>query len=248
MTRRSASALVGQGRALRALPATAAAAVSGSLSGGQLVAVLARLNPRTAALWADHEAELVAAVAPLGLAQVSRAMAAWAERADPDGPPPSEPDEVLHCSKTLQNTYELSGRLGATGGAVVATALALAAAPAAGGEPERPASALRAQALVDICRSFLDHRHGPLGPRTQPHLSVVVQREDLVAGRGGALADGGTPGRRHHRHGGLRQLPAPGGHGRPLGGAPCRHGHPDHRHRPMERAGGARRAVPLPRL
>ena len=50
----------------------------------------------------------------------------------------------------------------------------------------------RADALGDICRFFLDHQHDHRGGRHRPHLNVVVDFEDLAAGRPGRFVDGSS--------------------------------------------------------
>ncbi len=55
-----------------------------------------------------------------------------------------------------------------------------------------PASlaARRADGVVDVCRFYLDYQKGRSGGRHRPHLNVVVELEDLLAGRGGRVVDG----------------------------------------------------------
>jgi hypothetical protein len=43
---------------------------------------------------------------------------------------------------------------------------------------------------VDVCRFFLDNQRSHAGGRHRPHVNVVVELDDLVAGRGGRLVDG----------------------------------------------------------
>jgi hypothetical protein len=198
MTSRAAGRLVGMGRRLRQLPHLAAAFADGTLSAGQVEAVLAALSERTLPLFADREAEVVPLLAPLSVTEVARAMAVWQERAQAEAPepePPRAPERSLHCSPTLDGRVVLDGDLDPEGGAVVAAALGLAATGDAPGEPARSPATRRADALVDLCRFFLDHhRHRP-SARTRPHLNVVVGLDELVAGRraevvGGPRLDG----------------------------------------------------------
>ncbi|MGI8686936.1 MAG: HNH endonuclease signature motif containing protein, partial [Acidimicrobiales bacterium] len=46
------------------------------------------------------------------------------------------------------------------------------------------------EALVDVCRHFLDHQRSQVGGRHRPHLNVVVDLEALEEGRGGRVVDG----------------------------------------------------------
>jgi hypothetical protein len=82
---------------------------------------------------------------------------------------PAEPDRALHLSQTLDDRWVLDGTLDPEAGATVAR---------------------RADAMVDICRFFLDHQRGRAGGRHRPHVNVVVELDDLEAGRGGRVVDG----------------------------------------------------------
>jgi len=191
MTSAAAGRLAVRGRRLRALPVTAAAAADGSLSGGQVDVVLAHLDDRTTAVFADHEAELVPVLAPLELRQVGRAMAAWKARATVDHDvEPKEPQRAVHLSATLDNRYVLDGTLDPEGGAVVEAALRVATtADGDADEPRIPATR-RADALVDICRFFLDHHAAAPATRHRPHLNVVIEAEHLHDARGASVIDG----------------------------------------------------------
>jgi hypothetical protein len=188
MTRRSAQRLRTLALRLRSLPVCAEAYRDGSFSGGQIEAIVFRLDDETTELFAAQEAELVPRLTGLNVAQVSRAMGYWLSRNRPEPTEPKEPERSLHLSQTMDDRWVLDGSLDAEGGSVVATALRLAM-------PERtdvlknPASR-RADALVDLCRFFLDHQKTRAGGRHRPHVNVVVEIEDLLAGRGGRVVDG----------------------------------------------------------
>jgi hypothetical protein len=114
-------------------------------------------------------------------------MAAWLMRARLEPSEPKEPERALRLSRTLDDCWVLDGTLPAEGGAVVAAALRLAMpGPDVVGSP----AAQRADALVDVCRFFLDHQRSHAGGRHRPHVNVVVDWEDLQAGRGGRVVDG----------------------------------------------------------
>jgi hypothetical protein len=104
----------------------------------------------------------------------------------------SEVDRAVHLSRTLGGRFELSGSLDALSGELVATALRMAMTDDVAGEAARLPATRRADALVDVCRYFLDHQHDVSGGRHRPHLNVVVDYDDLVARRGGRSIDG-TP-------------------------------------------------------
>ena len=188
MTKRSAQRLRTLGIRMRALPVCAEALAGGSLSGGQLEAIVARLDDELVELFAEQEAELVPYLIPLTVAGVSRAMGAWLARNRPEPTIAKEPDRSVHLSRTIDDRWALDGWLDAEGGSVVDRALRLAT-PEHSDIPRHPA-ARRADALVDICRFYLDHQRGTAGGRHRPHVNVVVELKDLVEDRGGQIVDG----------------------------------------------------------
>ena len=119
-----------------------------------------------------------------------RVMAHWKARAEDEHAPPGEEPQHLHVSPGLDGRWELSGELRNETGQALATALGVAETPNGEGEEPRSAAWRRADALGDICRFFLDHQdHRPAG-RHRPHLNVVVDADDLAAGRPGRFLDG----------------------------------------------------------
>lgn len=84
----------------------------------------------------------------------------------------------------------MDGTLDPTGGQVVAIAIRVASTDEVEAERLRSAAERRADALVDICRFFLDHQTHRPGGRHRPHLNVVVDVEDLAAGGEGRVVDG----------------------------------------------------------
>jgi 5-methylcytosine-specific restriction protein A len=185
------------GRRLRVLPVTAAAAREGVLSAGQIDAITANLDDETTPLFAEAEAGMVPRLVPLSAADVGRVMAAWAQ-ATKDALQDDQPDEdrlperSLHHSRTLGERGVLSGSLDPEANAIVDCALRVATTGDVEGEPARTPAHKRADALVEICRFFLDHQTTALGGRHRPHLNVFVDYEELMAkaGGGGWLADG----------------------------------------------------------
>jgi hypothetical protein len=182
-------------RRLRELPATAAAYQNGVLSGGQVQAIVANLKDRTIDLFARHEAQLVPELASLSVADTAIAMQDWARRADAvvgDDPEPAVPERSLHLSLILDGRRELSGSFDPEGGALIATALRLAQTGDGEGEPVRSPAQRRADALVDICRRFLDHQQTRRGGRHRPHLNIITTLDDLQRQRPCRLVDGTT--------------------------------------------------------
>jgi hypothetical protein len=109
MTRRAAQRLSSVAKRLRSLPVCARAYADGFLSGGQVEAIVAQLDDEMADIFAAQEAELVPYLAPLTVAGVSRAMAAWVTRARPEPTEPSEPERSLHLSRTLDAAGSSTG-------------------------------------------------------------------------------------------------------------------------------------------
>jgi hypothetical protein len=133
---------------------------------------------------------VVPALAPLPVTDVAAAMRAWATRAEAvlDGPEPREVQRALHLSTVLDGRRHLRGDLDPEAGDVVATALRLAETRDADGDPVRPPARRRADALVDVCRHYLDHQHARAAGRHRPHVNLVVDvaaraAGDPVAGR-----------------------------------------------------------------
>ncbi len=180
-------------RRLRVLPVTAAAYRDGVLSGGQIQAVVANLEDRTVRLFAQHETELIPELVTLSVHETATAMQDWARRADAllgDDPDKPEPERSLHLSRILDGRRELSGSFDPEGGAVIATALRLAQTDDVAGESGRAPAQRRADALVDVCRRFLDHQQQRRGGRHRPHLNIITTL-DVFEQRGrGRLLDG----------------------------------------------------------
>ncbi len=147
------------------------------------------MNDSTVALFAEQEPDVVPYLVPLTVAGTARAMASWKARAT-EPPEPAEPERSLHLSQTLDDRYVLDGSLDAEGGAVVATALRLATAD--DHDQTRTPATKRADALVDVCRFFLDHQQSRAGGRHRPHLNVVVDLDALHEGADGRVVGGPT--------------------------------------------------------
>jgi hypothetical protein len=169
-----AAATVSRARKLARLPVTAEAWRDGVLSGGQVEAIAANLDPDTLALFADHETETVPTLVGLSVRDVATAMAAWREAATAHRDPKPEPPQTLYLSGTLAGQWRLDANLGPETGELLATALRLAQSPDVDGEPARTPATHRADALGDICRHFLDHQRSRRGGRHRPHLNLVL--------------------------------------------------------------------------
>lgn len=195
MSRRDALRTTVRIHRLATLPVTAAAWADGRLSGGQVEAVLAALDAATLARFAEHEHDVVPLLAGLSVDDTRQVMLRWTAFATADGLPPADPEpaRALHVS-TVGDRGFVDGSLDPDATEVLLAALRVAQRHDRDGDGEgarfRPAAERRADALVDICRFFLDHHHGAVGGRHRPHVNVVVDLADLEARRGGRVVDG----------------------------------------------------------
>ena len=96
MTRRSAQRLRTLAVRLRSLPLCAQAYAEGSLSGGQIEAIVARLDDDVVEIFAAQEADLVPYLIPLTVAGVSRAMGSGWPATGPS--PPSPRNQSARCT------------------------------------------------------------------------------------------------------------------------------------------------------
>jgi hypothetical protein len=195
MTSAQASAQGRRAGRLDKLAGVAEAWADGRLSGGQVAAILGVISDETIGLFAEHEAALVPALAPLSVVDTVAAMRDWQARAEAvlDRPePPDEPTRNLHLSATLDGRWALDGSLDVDSGQVVAAALRMAATGDGHADEHRTPGQRRADALVDVCRHFLDHQQARAGGRHRPHINIVIPAEALDTGQGGHYIDG-TP-------------------------------------------------------
>jgi hypothetical protein len=187
---RQASQAATVAKRLRQLPVTADAWTSGTLSGGQVDAICANVSPATVELFADHEAGLVPTLAGMNVQDTATVMRAWKAAADTDGTEPVEPERSFYLSPSLGGQWAVGGSLDPHSGHELNVALRVAQTDDVEGEPARTPGQRRADALIDICRYFLDHQQHRRGGRHRPHVNVVVDLADFEAGRPGHYIDG----------------------------------------------------------
>lgn len=204
-SRAAASATVATAARLRALPTVQHAWDAGVLSADQVRAVAHTVDRRVVDQFDAVAAELMSVLAPLPVADVIRAIEHWNAHATRalDDPPPREP-AGFHLDKTLDGGWRGDLTLDAQDGEVVSTALhrALDRTPPTEGEPARSLSQRRADALVDLCRYFLDHHQSSdaVGRqkrsnrrRSRPHVNLVAMLDDAAnGGVGQSLVTGQT--------------------------------------------------------
>lgn len=189
----TAASFAATARRLRTLPATEAAAVDGTLSADQVKILLANVRPHTEPLFREIEEALVPLLAPLSIADTLTVARDWAAHAEvvTEGDLPRE-TEGAQLSQLPDGTWQLDAHLGAEGGRLVEKAIAATITTDVDGEPVRTASQRRADALVDVCRWFLDHREEPPAVRNRPHLDVTQSIGAWETG-GPAMLSGTTP-------------------------------------------------------
>jgi hypothetical protein len=194
LTKREAAHVATRAKRLRGMPVTARAWGTGEITVGQVDAMVANVKPEHLELFAEHEAELVPSLVGLSVTDTARAMAHWAAHAAAldDSPEPPEPKRSLHLSKTLDGSYALNGTLNPEAGEVVAVALRMGESPDSEAEPARTPAQRRADALADVCRFYLDHQFNHPAGRHRPHVNVVIDLDELAAGRAGRVVDGGV--------------------------------------------------------
>jgi hypothetical protein len=181
----AARRLVRQASRLVAWPILAAAHASGAVSSGQVEIITARVKPRHVALFAEHEAALVPALALLDIDDTIMAITEWCARADAllDTEPPEPKRSTLHLGP-VGDRHRLDGDLDRDDGAIVAEALRLARRPDDDTDGRRRTRAERdADALVDLCRRALrDHDTPTTNPgRQRPGVNVVIDAPQLAA-------------------------------------------------------------------
>ena len=187
----SASKVTWTGRKLRALPVLRDAVVTGALSGGQLDIIVANVPMRHVELFATHEAALVPGFVGLSIDETRRAMEHWKRHADAlnAGKEPTEHDNQLHLSRTINARGELRGSFDADITAMLEAALRTADQK----NFDEPLATRRAHALAQICQHFLDHQQTRKGGRHRPHLNVTISYEEFCAGIGGQYLDTDQP-------------------------------------------------------
>ena len=187
-----AQQLVGLAHRLPGLPFVDKAVTGGDISLDQ-ARVMVNLPDHLSEDLARDEVTLVNAVAPLSVADTRRVVEYW--RAAVEGPgyettaAELEARRYLHASKTFEGMVKIDGLLAPAAGDLFLTALRAATPPPGPEELRRPAQR-RADALADLCRSFLDS--GEASGTEKPHV-VVMTDVDALCGHGGGIhetADG----------------------------------------------------------
>jgi hypothetical protein len=193
-----ASQQVKLARALRQMPVTQEALGSGELSSEALGLLV---SAREAAPEAFGEAEpmLVDAAGVLPARELRAAIAYWRQAADASVAEERtrriHEGRHLHVSPTLEGMVRIDGDLDPESGQSLITALRSVqdAWVRDGAEDPRSAPQRRADALTELCRSWLDRSDRPQVAGERPHVVVTVDLESLRGrlGRRSELEDTG---------------------------------------------------------
>jgi hypothetical protein len=179
MSNRDAAALVHRGRFLDKFPAIAQAACDRVLSAGQVNALRTVTKPAVEAVMATQQAEIVAIIAPLTVADTEAAVGLWRQRAEAvvDLPEPVEPERELRSGRTADG---LVGRFVLDENGALQFEQAIRTASTWDGKTDtRENSRRSADALVEVC-AFFNANHTRAGtPRRRPHVELMVEADTL---------------------------------------------------------------------
>ncbi|MCU0281446.1 MAG: 13E12 repeat family protein, partial [Acidimicrobiia bacterium] len=172
--------------ALEQMPETKRAFTAGEVSESR-VKMLAQAQALAPDQFAQDEGQLVTAVADASAQQVPRVLATWKHEADPKAAE-TEVERLhrmraLHVSKHWTGMVHLSGDLDPERGLTVLAALRALSEPAALDPADtRTPAQCRADALVEICRRYLQGDGD--GSRRRPQVLVTIPWDTLHTGKG----------------------------------------------------------------
>jgi hypothetical protein len=168
--------------ALEQMPETREAFAAGDLPESR-VKVLAQAQALAPEQFARDEASLVAQVASVPSQQVPKVLAQWKRDTDPVSAEAEAESlyrmRALHLSKNWADMVHLSGDLDPAGGLLVLQALACLSDPAH--QDTRTPAQRQADALVEVCRRFLQ---GDQGKRRPARVLVSIPWNMLQEGKG----------------------------------------------------------------
>jgi len=185
------------------LPATAAGMADGVLSADHAQVISRAIRRLPTGLDPAARTELETALATYGRDADPAQLAVAGRRAhamlDPDGALADDKPSRRELSflGDLDGTDIIRGRLDAEGSAIVRTAVDALAAPGPavdGVRDPRPPKRRRAEAIIEICRRFLDTGAVPMQGGEKPHLTITICFHDLQLRLAGhATFDTGQP-------------------------------------------------------
>lgn len=176
---RDATKQVHRARSLASMPHTKAAYQDGELA-APVVDLLASARRRHPDTFADHEAVLVEEARALSARDASRLIAYWRQALDHK----DETGDVQRSRRRLSIASTFEGMVRGefeldpeSGEAVIAALRALS--ETTDDTDDRSPTQRRADALVDLCRDYLDHGDTPVRGGEKPHITLLVSLEAL---------------------------------------------------------------------
>ena len=191
-------------RKLKAMPQTEAAWIAGTITSGQVRAIVTNVPKRIAERYRDDEAEVLAIIGPLDAKETDLAMQRWANYAqasvDDDPEKPARDDEFFH-SEISGGRYVSNGTFGKVTGAVIDKAIELAETDNPRDHDTRSPAQRRGEALADVCGFYVDyHNRVSVDPdadapdvpkkRNWPQLIGVTMANEMGNGGGAQLLNG----------------------------------------------------------
>ncbi len=182
-----AAGKVSLARALAEMPLTRAAVAAGELSPSHARA-LAVAHRAHSEEYAAHEAALLEAVAGLSVRHLRRAVEHWKQAQDYaaalDDANRLYDNRRLYVSETFGGMGRIDGDAHPEGHATIRTALEAADDGATDPTDTRTPAQRRLDALVRVCRHYLDTAATPVTGGERPHVGVLLDLESLEARAG----------------------------------------------------------------
>jgi Domain of unknown function (DUF222)/HNH endonuclease len=181
-TRGEAKRLVVTMEALRVLPVVAAAYAEGTLSGGQVRAIVSIVPERLRPKFAEIEADMVPLLSELTVNDTIRVLREWVARAEAETEDPEPAAEVdhVHFSPTLDNSFKLDGVLSGEDAVTFGAGLTACLPEVVEGEPVLSLSQRQAIALVEMARRVL--QAGQVTVRRQVDVTLIITPDELAGG------------------------------------------------------------------
>ncbi len=179
MSNRDANRWIREGRFLSSFQTIADAALSHSLSVGQVTAIQQVCTTRLEPVLDEMQAELVDALAPLNVAETETACQLWKQRAEAlvDGNEPKVVDRSLSFARATDGI--VGGFVLDDYGARQFEQAIRTASTWDGADERRTAAQVSADALVDIAAFFNANHDVPGTPRHKPHISASLDESTL---------------------------------------------------------------------
>jgi hypothetical protein len=190
-------------RKLKTMPLTEAAWLAGTLTSGQVHAIVDHVTKRLAERYSADEAAVLGIVAGLDVKDTETAIQRWVHfteaALDDEDPKPPREDEFFHSE--AGGRYFSKGSFGSVTGKVINDAIGLAETDNPRDDDTRSPAERRGEALADVCGFYLDYQKritvdpdadAPKVPkkRNLPHLIAVSMTAEMRNHSGAQLLDG----------------------------------------------------------